>query len=425
MVVMAMLAAGTTASAQFGNQENNPRPDARHGYQIDTNNPLFLIFPGLKEAPSPDWVKPGMRVTYFSASATIPRGDIAGLVQDTEGRWIDPATGQPYRVEYNRGSYGDGYNQLDVVSLNEDAVAYTLRAYGNDLMGGPVRQLSSTAGITLPGAAADWWMNPRVLDQTADNLRGPGVKSARIAYKLDDEQYNAVWISTKTAGGYTSSVIDLSSGLTLHYSSSYTSRPDGVTNLDGSSIKVGGGTNLGMTTFKGMRQLTAPWIGMPMPKSLEGVRQMVYEGEMAMTMMGNTLSKPMRVVYDFTGRGKDFIAIKRTTRIDMQNGMPQEDVVNTTLSGSHQLLPMAIPPRALAQLRNGQVIDKDPFTKVNTFVSFIGQDPSGDEVVTLTEYIDEKATRMDYVYQLNSGILSAMQFSDPTMNTKNTVYLVR
>jgi len=437
MVLAVVLAGGGGAMAQFkdfddgdkafefGNQENMPKPAGRSGYEVDTNNPVMLIFPGLREAPSPDWVKPGLRVTFFATSATIPRGDIAGVVQDTDGKWVDPNTGQAYSVEHNRSSYGEGYNQLDVVSLSDDAVAFTLRAYGNDLMGGPVRQLNSTASITLPGAAADWWMNPVVLDQTVDKLNGPGIKAARIPYKSADKQYNAVWISTKTAGGYMSNVIDLDSGLTLRYSSSYTSRPDGVSNIGGVPTQVGGGTNLGTTTFMGMRELKAPWIGMPMPKSLNGVRQLAYEGQTAMTMMGNTVSMPMRVIVDITGRGPDFIAAKRTTRIDMQNGMPQQDIVSAALSGSHQLLPIAIPPRALARLRNGQVIDKDPFTKINTFVSFIGRDQTGNEVVTLTEYIDENAMRMDYVYESNSGILTAMQFSDPMLHTKNTVHLVR
>ncbi|MCC6423365.1 MAG: hypothetical protein IT447_07780 [Phycisphaerales bacterium] len=410
---------------EFGNQENVPKETGRGGYEVETNNPLLLIFPALRGAPSPKWVKPGLRLTFFSADATVPGGDIAGLVQDHRGQWFDPATGQTYRVEQNRGSYGEGYNQLDVVSLTDDAVVVSLRSYLIDLLGGPIRLVKASGFTSMPGAAADWWMNPQVLNQTVDQLKGPGVQSMRTTFKTAGNEYDAVWITTKTASGNVSSIIDLASGLTLNYSSSYKTGPDGMTQLGDVPTRIGGGTHLARTTFVGMREIKAPWIGMAMPKSIDGVDQLVYEGEMSSTMLGNTVSMPMKVIYDITGRGLDFVQLKKTNITDLQNGTPPQESVVKQVNGVNQLLPICIPPGALAKLRNGQVIDKDPFTKITTFVSFIGQDQSGNDVVTLTEYISEKDFRTDLVYDMRGGILIASQMTDPQLNMQITFHRVR
>lgn len=409
---------------QFGNQDNAPNSPGRSGYNVDTNNPMLLIFPGLREAPSPDWVKPGMRLTFYSASATIPGSSIAGLYQDPQGRWVDPNTGETYRMDKSRGSAGHGYNQVDVLSVNEDATVCTLRAFGIDLLSNQIRPLTTTGFTSLPGAAGDWWMNPDVLNQTVDGLNSPGIKVARIPYKAADKQYNAVWINTSTQGGTVSQVIDLESGLTLHYGSSHTSGPDGVSSVNGVPTRIGGQTMIGQTTFVDMRQLDFPWMGMELPRSIAQVQQLVYEGEMSMSMQGITTSFPMRVTFNIVGRGPDFVQIKRTIKMDMRNGTPPQEDTASIVSGTNHLLPICIPPRALGQLRNGQEIDSDPFTKTRTFVSFIGQDQSGNQVLTLTE-INDKAVRTDYVYEMDSGILSALQQTDQNLNTQNTLYRVQ
>jgi hypothetical protein len=426
VVVMAMLAAGTTASAQFGNQENNPRPDARHGYQIDTNNSALLIFPDLRTAPAPDWVKPGLRLSYYSASATIPQSYVGGLVQDPDGKWVDPKTGKSYRMEGAASASGHGYSQLDVISLTDDAVVLDLRALGIEGVDGPVRPISASGLTTLPGAAADWWVNPDVLNQTVDNLNGSGMRSVRTTYKAAGQDFDAVWVSTQTGNGSISYVIDLTGGMLLHNATCTSSGPTGTTNLNGVPTNVGGSTSLGQTTFVGMRQIHTPWERSPMPRSLNGVRQLVYDGQTRMTVEGVSADIPMRAIVEITGRGPDFIQFKKTVKTDTRGSiMQQPDAVSSCVSGMHQLLPLCIPPQSLGQLRNGQVLDKDPVTKVNTFVSFIGQDTSGNNVVTLTEFIADNATRTDYVYEAASGILCAVQMTDPTLHTQTTLYRVR
>ena len=426
MVVVVVLASGGRATAQFGNQENNPKPNNPNGYQIDTNNPSLLIFPELRTAPAPDWVKPGLRLTYYSAAATIPQSYVGGLVQDPNGKWVDPSTGKSYRMEGAASASGHGYSQLDVVAMTNDAVVLSLSSYGIEGVDGPVRPIFSSGLTTLPGAASDWWVNPEVLNKTVDNLNGPGMKAMRTTYKAAGNQYDAVWVSTQTGNGSISYVMDLAGGMLLHNATCTSSGPSGTTNINGVPTNVGGSTSLGQTTFVGMREIHAPWIGMPMPKSLNGVHQLVYEGQSRMSMEGVSTDIPMRVTVDITGRGPDFIQIKKTVKMTYPGGMMQQpDSIITGVSGAHQLLPLCIPPRALARLRSGQKIDSDPVTKITTFVSFMGQDPSGNNVVTLTEFTNDNAVRTDYVYEAAGGILCAVQMSDPMLHTKNTLYRVK
>jgi hypothetical protein len=425
MVLMVVLAAGGRVMAQFGNQENNPKPDNPNGYAIDTNNSALLIYPDLRTAPAPQWVKPGLRLTYYSASATIPQSYVGGLVQDPSGKWVDPNTGKSYRMEGAASASGHGFSQLDVIAMTDDAVVLDLRALGIEGVDGPVRPISAAGLTTLPGAAADWWVNPDVLNKSVDNLNGPGMRSMRTTYKAAGNEYNAVWVSTQTGSGSTSYVIDTDGGMLLH-NATCTASAGGTTNINGVPTNVGGSTSLGQTTFVGMRQIHAPWFGMRMPRSLGQLRQMVFDGQSRMTMEGTSADIPMRVIVDITGRGPDFIQFKKTVKTDTRGSLfQQQDNISLCVSGSNQLLPLCIPPRALAQLRNGQKIDQDPITKITTFVSFIGQDPSGNNVVTLSEFINDNAMRSDYVYDASSGVLCAVQMTDPTLHTQTSLYRVR
>jgi hypothetical protein len=220
-------------------------------------------------------------------------------------------------------------------------------------------------------------------------------------------------------------VIDLAGGLMLHNGACTSAGPTSVTNINGVPTNVGGGTSLAQTTFVGMREIQVPWMGMPLPQSLKRVRQLVYEGQSTMAMEGVSTSMPMQAVIEITGRGPDFFQMIKSIKIDYRNGMAPQESTTAAVSGTNQLLPMCIPPQALAKLRNGQEIDRDPFTKITTFVSFIGQDQSGNHVLTLTEFITDNAVRTDYVYEMNSGILCAVQMTDPALHTQNTLRRVR
>ncbi|MCC6423363.1 MAG: hypothetical protein IT447_07770 [Phycisphaerales bacterium] len=422
--VWAVLFGSGGAMAQFGNSPQGNRPSGQLGYEIDTDNPSLLIFPGLRTAPAPDWVKPGLRLSFYCASATIPSSHVGGMVQDPTGKWVDPTTGKTYRMEEGTGAAGHGYNQLEVVSMTDDAVVFEQRFYVFTDISGPVKMVSAVGSTTVPGAAADWWMNPEVLNREIVNLGEQGHKTYRTPYKAAGNQYDAVWINTTAGGGSMSYVMDLASGLTLH-TGSRTSAASSVTNLNGVPTNVGGYTTLGQTTFVGMRQIQAPWIGMPIPRSFGRMRQLVFEGQSVVTVEGVSAKMPMQVTIDITGRGPGFVQTKKKVKIDYNGAMPPQENISRGVSGSHQLLPLCIPPQALARLRSGQKIDQDPITKVNTFVSFIGQDPSGNDVVTITEFIANNAVRTDYVYDMTNGILCAVQMTDPPLHTQNTLYRVR
>jgi hypothetical protein len=149
------------------------RPATSHSQtQVDLN-PFLTILPALRTAPAPNWVKPGTRLTYYSTAATVVRGlhryeedpsctaaQVDCYVQEGTGKWFrQKAAPGAGRVS------GHGYTQVNVVYLDHTVAVLEVRNYGFALGSGPPVILSLAGAVGLPGAGADFWLNPHVLWQ--------------------------------------------------------------------------------------------------------------------------------------------------------------------------------------------------------------------------------------------------------------------
>ena len=88
------------------------------------------------------------------------------------------------------------------------------------------------------------------------------------------------------------------------------------------------------------------------------------------------------------------------------------------VSGCNQLTPLAIPPEHLARLQVGQVLDRDPVTKIVTQVSFVRRNRAGRDVVALTLSQGAGMFHADYIYDRTTGLLAGQAIVDPAAFTR-------
>jgi hypothetical protein len=120
--------------------------------------------------------------------------------------------------------------------------------------------------------------------------------------------------------------------------------------------------------YAGMRQTNLPWIGQRAPAELAQMRQVDFAGTYTSAVANaGQVSWPVAVRWDISKIDEYSAQIRQTYKVDYGNsGLPNEPQV-TDRGGS--LAALWIDPRALGQLRQGQVLDEDPITQMRTVVA--------------------------------------------------------
>ena len=103
-------------------------------------NPNGPALPGAAGLGPPDWVKPGTRISFHNAAATVS-GSQSVFVEDPTGPWEDPSTGTHYSLQESSGSAiggsgGDGVSQVDVVAIEGTDVVLSQSGYAIDRLNG-------------------------------------------------------------------------------------------------------------------------------------------------------------------------------------------------------------------------------------------------------------------------------------------------
>jgi hypothetical protein len=107
-----------------------------------------------------------------------------------------------------------------------------------------------------------------------------------------------------------------------------------------------------------------------------------------------------------TARGANWIHYTARAVIASLGGLPpEESTANGTSSPS---IPgsLFLPPDALGELRQGQVIDQDAQLHTICTVGFIGRDPGGREIMVISEQGD--TFQSDMVYDRTTGLAVAI-----------------
>ena len=166
----------------------------------------------------PQWVKPGTRITFYQAAASIAESRFA-WVEDPNGTWTDPTTGKHYRRTDESGegvptASGDGFTQIDVLAIEGTDVVLSTSLYPIDHLTNQFF-LGGSSGAKVRGDAVDGsWINPTELAQLQNAQLGD-ILVLRGDYVLNGATYHAISFATTTPGAYQSYTYDTQTGLLL------------------------------------------------------------------------------------------------------------------------------------------------------------------------------------------------------------------
>lgn len=349
----------------------------------------------------PPAIAPGVRVTWYLGSATL-NGVRSQLVQDDQGNWVDPQSGQRYSDRENPNAAGAGFLQLTILAADAQGIAGDTR---NFVMLDPARgSVTSTVTQGLVGDAetlGEYWIHPRKLAATQEE-KTPGHRVARLKYPLEGQVFDAIVFETRNASGYFRNTYDLATGLLLVGSSSTTGASVPTVDPNGRVSPGSGATTITSMMLRNVRDLQLPWAGAAAPALRRG-EQRGYTGSYSTQIQG-VPEMPMQYSFavQIESAQRGFVVAKTRSRLESGYSAPQESET-TRVFGVPMLAGLFVPPAVLRSLRPEQVLDEDPITRFRTVFAGVQ-----DGHAVIVEQGPNETNR--FAYELASGMLGAMDF---------------
>lgn len=358
--------------------------------------------------PPPSWVVPGMRISYYVAAASVAQSSFA-WIEDPDGDWEDPVTGQRYRRtdetgESIGGGSGDGYSLFDVLAADAESVTGTNTIFAiNRAATPPDLVFAASTGTTVGGSVVDGlWIHPDVLAQWRTQ-RLDGLLVLVGPYSLGGATYDAVAFASTNPSAYSSYTYDSATGLLLVA----TTRTAGATSPVSAAGEdpPSGNTQLTYTQLLGVRQRTVPGLAGTNPAWVAAYPQLHYAGTQSIynpldTSLGS-LDAALTMAVQFGAPQGAWIPYTATTTV-ASLGMAS---TQTGVAGPAG--PYWIDPAALASMTVGQVIDRDPITTGTVTVTAVDA-----TWVTVADIVPgfEVTSRFDRA----TGVLSSFEIHSPS-----------
>lgn len=378
------------------------------------NNHLMFMFPGADKAGPPPIVKPGLRLTYWGGSASIP-GSYQQLVHNAQGDWENKQTGKKFKAEDMNGSAGEGYGVVRVGYVDQKIVALSTTNY---LLDRSTNKVSSTGGsgmLAHAGCASDYWVNPTIL-RKIQPMNQNGVVIVRMVYPLNGKRYNAIRFQTTGASGYTMYMYDLDSGLMIAHGMRTQGKGVVKPGAFGQAQTGAGYTHITNGFIVDVEQVNVPWANAQTPAWVSQLKQLHYQGGYRTFLAGvGNFDRQMQLTINVKDRGNGWIRTVADSTMTLQGyppikGQQQNTFAHASMGG------LWIPPQALAQLRPGQVLDTNKITHTKMVVTGVGQG-----YVQLSEIGDEH--RNDAAYAMNTGVLTGLIIKQQMGQSINTTQL--
>lgn len=347
----------------------------------------------------PPAIAPGVRVTWYLGSATL-NGVRSQLVQDDQGNWVDPQTGQRYSDSASPNAAGAGFLQLTILAADAQGIAGDTR---NFVMLDPARgSVTSTVTQGLVGDAetlGEYWIHPRKLAATQEQ-KTPGYRVARLKYPLEGRVFDAIVFETRNASGFFRNTYDLATGLLIVGSSSTTGASVPTVDPNGRVSPGAGATTITSMMLRNVRDLQLPWAAAEAPALRRG-EQRSYTGSYS-TQIPGVPEMPMQYSFavQIESAQRGFVVAKTRSRLESSYSAPQESET-TRVFGAPMLAGLFVPPAALRSLRPDQLLDEDPITRFRTVFAGVQ-----DGHAVIVEQGPNETNQ--FAYELSSGMLGAM-----------------
>jgi hypothetical protein len=268
----------------------------------------------------------------------------------------------------------------------------------------------------LPGAGGDFWLNPGVL-RGLSTANSSSLKIFLGPYQINGRRYKTVWVHS---GGATW-VYDADTGVLLH--SGTEGRGADIQGPLAPGDSRQGATLIGQNTLVDIHTTNLPWASAGAPDWVARVKLLRYQGSAGLHVPGSPVfPTPISTTSERQGGGANWARYRQTTIQSGMAGIPPNTAQVERVFGPAELGGLWIAPRALAQLRSGQILDTDPVTRVTASVGRIGRIPSGQVAVTITE--SGAGEQIDYVYDANDGVLLSVHTFDRVLNAETQMSLV-
>jgi hypothetical protein len=369
---------------------------------------FFVTFlPQLRSMPAPSWVAQGTRMSYYASAASVPMS-YHRYVEDEDGAWVDPTTGERYRQEDIQSAAGHGYNQVSVTELNDAVAVLSVRAYGLTDLGldSPVTTLTWGGVVGIPGAGSDYWLHPDVLAEI-DEVVSSDLKIVRMPYVIDDSEFSTIWIQSLGDNGNYTWVYDLDTGVLLHTASSTAGPP--ITGPVAAGEGREGSTFLTQSTLVAVRDTYLPWVTSAAPSWIGSVGHLDYTGTIWVGAGGGSpILLDASLAVDRVSSGANWVryVFARTIYSDVA---PSVTEYMERIDGIGQIGGVWLPPDGLAELSEGQELDRDPVTQTLVTVAAVEQTESG-WLVTISE--TGPGEESELVYEVESGLLVSSSTMD-------------
>ncbi len=352
--------------------------------------------------PRLPWLHEGLALTYtWYAAQTAGNGSY--YEENENGDFILHSTGQRFIRNQQRGTSGSGWTQYVIACIEGDKVVIASQSFGDAGSLGrnaPVPQgsASSVGAVLDPG---DYWMDPANL-ASLHTMASANTLVQHLAWRTANGATDAIRVQIIHGTSYSDHVYDAKTGLVIHEASSSEGPPP---KLVGPGDFGRGDTTLTRNEFVGMRDLSIPWAGEPMPEWATTVGALHYRGSMtshgSLPTIPNVLSLDLQPVT----HGRSWIEFSVTSAQRTQ-GAPDTPPGHADLVfGRSEFGGLWAGPAALGHLRQGQVLDEDPVTKMRTVVSRV----DNSSVVIASA---NAAGEIDNQYDLRTGMLIASSFFD-------------
>jgi hypothetical protein len=289
---------------------------------------FVVLFPELRTAPVPRWLRPATRVTYSLATASFAQ------TRD------DPTPS------------GAGLIQYDVIAQNRQNVVFLASLINTQIQGQPPTPISYQ--VALPGTG-EFWISPQVLE-TAESAAADGFQVARLPLVVEGVEYNVVRMQSNTitdrGSGEEVWAFEASTGLLVFYRQAL--------------YRINGSQSSGTTlSLLGQRQLRLPWRNGSVPNWVEAGIEWQFTGSQVLDVgVGSPVPLPMSSVTRITRVGALWSEHAQSVFL-----YGRDAGGSVTATGPMQIFGgYWLPPEAIALLKTGTQLDQDPISGIQTSV---------------------------------------------------------
>lgn len=329
--------------------------------------------------PAIPWLHEGLVFTSTWMQARVQGNDTA-YHENINGEWQD-AYGNVFKESDVHGTSAGGVSQIVITCIEGDKIVATSQGYADVRALGlsdPMPLQNAIGSVTRIGQNSENWIDPvRLAAAKSDPAAGTLVDGTQ--WRRPEGMRDAIRIVRVGSDGYSDHVYDKKTGICVHYAMSTKSAPTPQPLAAGQENQ--GDTTLTQGDFLAARDIKVPWSHEDVPVWVDQFKVLHYRGQI--TFRNSALPQiPNEILLDAMAldHGNGWMRVNTSVDVKYQN-MPALPPANgQVVSGRAQFGGFWAGPKALGKLRQGDLLDEDPITKMRTTVSRVD-----DQSVTISQ----------------------------------------